>query len=108
MPDDMPLPPIWLLGSSDYSSELAGRSAWASPSRIISRPYDAIAAMTNYRSHFKPSGLAPDPHGILAVAAVAADTDAEAEKLASSMDLTACVATAVNTCRCRASRKHGL
>ena len=49
--------------------------------------YDAVAAMTNYRNHFKPSGWRSTPHGILAVAAVAAETDAEAEKLASSMDL---------------------
>ena len=25
MPDDIPLPPIWLLGSSDYSSEVAAQ-----------------------------------------------------------------------------------
>jgi len=43
--------------------------------------------MTNYRDHFKPTGWRQTPHGILAVAAVAAETDAEAEKLASSMDL---------------------
>ena len=49
--------------------------------------YDAIEAMTNYRDHFKPSGWRATPHGILAVAAVAAETDAEAEQLASSMDL---------------------
>jgi alkanesulfonate monooxygenase SsuD/methylene tetrahydromethanopterin reductase-like flavin-dependent oxidoreductase (luciferase family) len=49
--------------------------------------YDAVAAMTNYRSHFKPSGWRETPHGILAVAAIAAETDAEAEKLAASMDL---------------------
>ena len=49
--------------------------------------YDAIEAMTNYRDHFKPTGWRQTPHGILAVAAVAAETDAEAEQLASSMDL---------------------
>jgi alkanesulfonate monooxygenase SsuD/methylene tetrahydromethanopterin reductase-like flavin-dependent oxidoreductase (luciferase family) len=49
--------------------------------------YDAIEAMTNYHDHFKPSGWRATPHGILAVAAVAAETDAEAEQLASSMDL---------------------
>src|SRR5436305_2724446 len=49
--------------------------------------YDAIEAMTNYRAHFKPSGWRASPHGILAVAVVAAETDAEAERLASSMDL---------------------
>jgi alkanesulfonate monooxygenase SsuD/methylene tetrahydromethanopterin reductase-like flavin-dependent oxidoreductase (luciferase family) len=43
--------------------------------------------MTNYRDHFKPSVWRATPHGILAVAAIAADTDAEAERLASSMDL---------------------
>src|SRR5258707_14988301 len=48
---------------------------------------DLIEAMTNYRAHFKPSGWRGTPHGILAVAAVAAETDAEAEHLASSMDL---------------------
>ena len=88
MPDDAPLPPIWLLGSSDYSAPSSPRrSAWALRSRIISRSYDAVEAMTNYRAHFKPSGWRATPHGILAVAVVAAETDAEAEKLASSMDL---------------------
>jgi alkanesulfonate monooxygenase SsuD/methylene tetrahydromethanopterin reductase-like flavin-dependent oxidoreductase (luciferase family) len=43
--------------------------------------------MTNYHQHFKPSDWRATPHGILAVAVVSAETDAEAEKLASSMDL---------------------
>src|SRR5436309_15525553 len=43
--------------------------------------------MLNYRDHYKPSVWRATRHGILAVAAVAAETDAEAEKLASSMDL---------------------
>jgi alkanesulfonate monooxygenase SsuD/methylene tetrahydromethanopterin reductase-like flavin-dependent oxidoreductase (luciferase family) len=43
--------------------------------------------MTHYRAHFKPSGWRTTPYAILAVAVVAADTDAEAERLASSMDL---------------------
>src|SRR6202012_5506311 len=49
--------------------------------------HEARAAMVNYRSHFKPSGWRTTPHAILAVAAVVAETDAEAEALASSMDL---------------------
>src|SRR5256714_7820880 len=87
MPDDTPLPPIWLLGSSDYSSDLAAQvgMGFAFPHHFAS--HDAIEAMTNYRAHFKPSGWRATPHGILAVAAVAAETDAEAERLASSMDL---------------------
>jgi luciferase family oxidoreductase group 1 len=49
--------------------------------------HDAVEAMTNYRAHFKPSAWRSTPHAILAVAIVAAETDAEAERLASSMDL---------------------
>jgi luciferase family oxidoreductase group 1 len=49
--------------------------------------YDAVEALIHYRAHFKPSPWRATPHGILAVAVVAAETDAEAERLASSMDL---------------------
>jgi luciferase family oxidoreductase group 1 len=49
--------------------------------------YDAVDAFTNYRTRFKPSRWRSKPHGILAVAVVAAETDPEAEQLATSMDL---------------------
>src|SRR3982074_1122357 len=87
MPDDSPLPPIWLLGSSDYSSELAAQVGMGFAFAHHFASYDAVEAMTHYRARFKPSGWRPTPHGILAIAAVAAETDAAAEKLASSMDL---------------------
>src|SRR5437764_1712 len=87
MPDDTPLPPIWLPGSSDYSSELAAQVGMGFAFAHHFATHDAIEAMTNYRAHFKPSGWRATPHGILAVAVVAAETDAEAERLASSMDL---------------------
>src|SRR5947208_7199732 len=87
MPDDSPLPPIWLLGSSDYSSELSAQVGMGFAFAHHFASYDAVDAMTNYRNHFKPSAWRATPHGILAVAAVAAETDAEADKLASSMDL---------------------
>jgi luciferase family oxidoreductase group 1 len=87
MPDDSPLPPIWLLGSSDYSSELAAQVGMGFAFAHHFAAHDAVDAMVNYRTHFKPSGWRTTPHSILAVAVVAAETDAEAEKLASSMDL---------------------
>jgi luciferase family oxidoreductase group 1 len=87
MPDDSPLPPIWLLGSSDYSSELAAQVGMGFAFAHHFASHDAVDAMTNYHNHFKPSGWRATPHGILAVAVVAAETDAEAERLASSMDL---------------------
>jgi luciferase family oxidoreductase group 1 len=87
MPDDTPLPPIWLLGSSDYSSELAAQVGMGYAFAHHFASHDAVASMTTYRAHFQPSGWRATPHAILAVAVVAADTDAEAERLASSMDL---------------------
>src|SRR3984893_2918509 len=87
MPDDTPLPPIWLLGSSDYSSELAAEVGMGFAFAHHFASYDAVDALTNYHTRFKPSGWRSTPHGILAVAAIAAETDAEAERLASSMDL---------------------
>src|SRR2546421_13065217 len=86
-PDDTPLPPSWLLGSSDYSSELAAQVGMGFAFAHHFATYDANEAMTNYRAHFKPSGWRATPHGILAVAAVAGGTGAEAGRLASSMDL---------------------
>src|ERR1700691_322950 len=88
MPDDTPLPPIWLLGSSDYSSELAAQVGMGFAFAHHFASHDAVAALVNYRARFKPSSWRATPHGILAVAVIAAETDAEAEQLASSMDLT--------------------
>jgi len=87
MPDDSPLPPIWLLGSSDYSAELAAQVGMGFAFAHHFATHDAVAAMTNYRAHFTPSGWRAAPAAILAVAVVAAETDAEAETLAMSMDL---------------------
>ena len=48
MPDDVPLPPIWLLGSSDYSSELAAQVGMGFAFAHHFATYDAVAALTNY------------------------------------------------------------
>jgi luciferase family oxidoreductase group 1 len=87
MPDDVPLPPIWLLGSSDYSSELAAQVGMGFAFAHHFASHDAVTAMVNYRARFQPSRWRATPHAILAVAVVTAETDAEAERLASSMDL---------------------
>jgi luciferase family oxidoreductase group 1 len=87
MPNDVALPPIWLLGSSDYSSELAAQVGMGFAFAHHFAAYDAAEALVHYRRNFRPSAWRAAPHGILAVALVTADTDAEAERLASSMDL---------------------
>jgi luciferase family oxidoreductase group 1 len=87
MPDDVPLPPIWLLGSSDYSADLSAQIGMGFAFAHHFASHDAVDALTHYRRRFTPSRWRSKPHGILAVAVVTADTDAEAERLATSMDL---------------------
>ncbi|GAC1329536.1 MAG: LLM class flavin-dependent oxidoreductase [Beijerinckiaceae bacterium] len=87
MPSDVHLPPLWLLGSSDYSAALAGRIGMGFAFAHHFATYDAVAAMKSYRAGFTPSGWSARPHAILAIAVIAAETDAEAERLAASMDL---------------------
>ena len=87
MPDDAALPPIWLLGSSDYSADLSAQVGMGFAFAHHFASHDAVDALTHYRMNFKPSRWRAKPHGILAVAVVTADSDAEAERLASSMDL---------------------
>jgi len=87
MPADVALPPIWLLGSSDYSAELAAAIGSGFSFAHHFAGHDAVAAMRSYRDHFKPSGMRREPWAILAVAAICADSDDQAERLASSIDL---------------------
>jgi luciferase family oxidoreductase group 1 len=87
MPSDVALPPIWLLGSSDYSAELAAAIGAGFSFAHHFAGYDAVAAMPNYRRRFTPSATRDKPWAILATAAICADTEAEAERLAASADL---------------------
>ena len=87
VPADVALPPIWLLGSSGYSAELAAAVGMGFAFAHHFAEHDAVGPMLSYRAHFKPSEAMPEPQAILAVAAVTADTDAEAERIAASSDL---------------------
>jgi luciferase family oxidoreductase group 1 len=87
VPADVPLPPIWLLGSSGYSAELAAAVGAGFAFAHHFSDYDAASAMLSYRAHFKPSATLPEPYAILGAAVIAADTDAEAERIGSSADL---------------------
>ncbi len=87
MPKDVALPPIWLLGSSGYSAELAAVVGAGFAFAHHFSDYDAVAPMLGYRERYKPSPARAKPYAILACAVVCADTDAEAERLASTLDL---------------------
>jgi luciferase family oxidoreductase group 1 len=87
VPADVALPPIWLLGSSGYSAELAAAVGMGFAFAHHFADYDATSAMLSYREHFKPSATLQEPYAILGVAVIAADSDSEADRIASSADL---------------------
>ena len=87
MPAGVPLPPIFLLGSSDYSANLAGRLGQGFAFAQHFSGFDARGPMLDYRRLFQPSRWSEKPHAILAVAAICAGTDRQAERLALSTQL---------------------
>lgn len=82
-------PEVWMLGSSGYGAQLA---AWLGLpycfAYFITDGAGAAEAMALYREGFRPeSGRLPAPHAALAVVALCAGTEAEAERLFSSRAL---------------------
>lgn len=81
MPTGSTSPEVWLLGSSEYGALLAAEAGL---------PYafahfiggDAAAIVRSYRDRFRPSPRAGVPRVILALAAIVAPSDEEAEALA--------------------------
>jgi luciferase family oxidoreductase group 1 len=88
VPGDVTLPPIWLLGSSGATSGLAAQLGMGYSFARHFSPTSPLPALQTYRESFRPSTHFPEPHVILAVAVVCAETEERAEFLASSMDLT--------------------
>ncbi|MBX5436848.1 MAG: LLM class flavin-dependent oxidoreductase [Alicyclobacillaceae bacterium] len=77
--------PIWLLGSSTYSAELAGRLGFPFAFASHFAPQDTLLALHVYRSHFQPSACLEAPYAMVCVNVIAADTDEEARRLSTSM-----------------------
>ncbi|OWT60131.1 LLM class flavin-dependent oxidoreductase [Candidimonas nitroreducens] len=76
--------PLWILGSSLYGAQLA--AAFGLPYAFASHfaPEQMMAAISIYRSTFKPSEHLKAPYVMLGFNVFAADTDEEARVLASS------------------------
>jgi luciferase family oxidoreductase group 1 len=77
-------PPVWLLGSSGYSAQLAG---------ILGLPFafahhfsaqNTLPALRLYRENFRPSAELAEPYAMVAASVLAADTDEQAQFLAGS------------------------
>ena len=77
--------PIWLLGSSLYSAQLA--AALGLPFAFASHFAPALlyAALEAYRTTFRPSETLARPYAMVAANVIAADTDVEAERLFTSL-----------------------
>jgi luciferase family oxidoreductase group 1 len=94
MPDDHPFaritatpgrgyqPAIWLLGSSDYSAQLAGMLGLPFSFAHHFAGGNTDQAVAAYRDAFRPSEALDEPYVMLGVAAICAETDERARWLA--------------------------
>ena len=87
IPDDVPLPPLWILGSSLYGGQAAAAfgTGFAFAGHFGSA--DPAEAVAGYRAGFRPSSRLEEPRVILGVAAIAAETEERAEALGRANDL---------------------
>jgi luciferase family oxidoreductase group 1 len=76
--------PIWLLGSSLFSAQLAAERGLPYAFASHFAPGLLLQALDLYRGRFKPSATLAKPYVAIGVPLIAAPTDAEAEYLASS------------------------
>jgi len=77
--------PIWLLGSSDFGARLAAELGLPFAFASHFAPDHLFAALALYRENFRPSGSLDGPHVMVGVNAFAAETDAEARRLFTSL-----------------------
>lgn len=86
-PHELPLPPIWILGSSEYGAQVAALLGVGFAFARHLNPRGAVDAIALYRERFVSTGRSDGPRVILATSAICADTAARADELASSMAL---------------------
>ncbi|MGI8468186.1 MAG: LLM class flavin-dependent oxidoreductase [Pyrinomonadaceae bacterium] len=76
--------PIWLLGSSGFSARLAGKLGLPFAFTAHFSPEYLLPALELYRENFRASESLQKPYAMVALNVVAAETDAEAQILATS------------------------
>ncbi|MHA6760235.1 LLM class flavin-dependent oxidoreductase [Streptacidiphilus sp. PAMC 29251] len=77
-------PPIWLLGSSGFSAQLAGRLGLPFAFAHHFSAGNTVPALDLYRQSFRPSEVLAEPYTLIGVGAVAADSSLQARRLAGS------------------------
>ena len=86
-PTDVPLPPVWILGSSDYGARLAAANGFPFAFAAHINMRMAIPAMRFYREQFVPSEDHAEPRAMLALSIITADSDEQVEVLKKTSEL---------------------
>jgi luciferase family oxidoreductase group 1 len=87
MPTGEGVPEFWLLGSSDQSAAYAAYFGCAFSFAHFITDEGGTAVMDAYRRHFRPQGRLAAPQGRIGVFVLCAESEAAAQRLASSRDL---------------------
>ncbi|MCZ4267927.1 LLM class flavin-dependent oxidoreductase [Rhodobacteraceae bacterium R_SAG6] len=77
--------PIWMLGSSLYGAQLAATLGLPYAFASHFAPQALEQAFDVYRRQFRPSPTLAEPHAMLAINVFAAESDAEGERLRTTM-----------------------
>lgn len=77
--------PLWILGSSTFGASLAAELGLPYAFASHFAPQQLLRARDIYRSRFKPSEKLEKPYFMVGVNAIAADTDAEGQRLATTL-----------------------
>jgi luciferase family oxidoreductase group 1 len=81
------MPELWVLGSSGESARFAAHFGLAFSHAHFITAQGGLESMDLYRTHFRASRTLGAPMGSIGVFVLVADTEAEAQRLASSRDL---------------------
>ena len=79
--------PIWILGSSFYGAQLAAILGLPFAFASHFAPDHLMQALEMYRAKFRPSEFLKQPYAMCGIGVFAADTDAEARRLFTSMQM---------------------
>ena len=78
---------LWLLGSSTYGAQLAAELGLPYAFASHFAPSDLLPALDIYRARFKPSAQLDRPFAVVGVNIIAAQTDREAARLATTQQM---------------------
>ncbi|KAF0096232.1 MAG: monooxygenase with ATPase activity luciferase [Puniceicoccaceae bacterium 5H] len=79
--------PLWILGSSNFGAQLAGELGLPYAFASHFAPDMLMTALRQYKARFKPSKQLKRPYTMAGINVIAAETDAEAKRLATTQQM---------------------